>query len=48
MRAVEEISQKLIDTQFPVYMRECNLTEAKQIVGLRAVFGEVLFKFEIE
>lgn len=41
VKAVEEISQKLIDTQFPVYMRESNLTEAKQITGLRAVFDEI-------
>jgi len=37
---VEEIGQRLIDTKNPVYAKDCRLTEAKGINGLRAVFEE--------
>jgi len=33
-------AQELIDTQEPVYSRECALAEAREISGLRAVFDE--------
>jgi len=40
VKDVEEVAQKLIDTHNPVYARECKLSEAKEINGLRAVFDE--------
>jgi alanyl-tRNA synthetase len=47
VKAVEEIAQKLIDTQNPVYAKECKTEEAKKVNGLRAVFGEVSQMFGI-
>ncbi|KAI6182400.1 Alanine--tRNA ligase, mitochondrial [Aphelenchoides bicaudatus] len=40
VKKVEEIAQSLIDTQKPVYAKECKTEEAREINGLRAVFGE--------
>lgn len=41
MKRAEEVAQQLIDTNEPVYSRECGLAEAREINGLRAVFDEV-------
>lgn len=41
IKRVEEVAQALIDTQKPVYTKECDNEEALKINGLRAVFGEV-------
>lgn len=38
---VEEESQKLIDSHAEVFAENAALAEARQINGLRAVFGEV-------
>jgi alanyl-tRNA synthetase len=46
IKDVELVAQNLIDTQKPVYAKECKTEEAKKINGLRAVFGEVCLKLE--
>ncbi|VDN22208.1 unnamed protein product [Gongylonema pulchrum] len=40
IKMAEEESQKLIDTNYPVYAQNAKLAEARQINGLRAVFEE--------
>jgi alanyl-tRNA synthetase len=42
IKKVEEIAQSLIDTQKPIYSKECKTEEAREVNGLRAVFGEVI------
>lgn len=37
----EEISQRIIDSQQPVYAKEAPLEKARTVKGLRAVFEEV-------
>jgi alanyl-tRNA synthetase len=39
---IEAIVSKQIRDELPVYAKEASLAEAKRIMGLRAVFGEVL------
>ena len=41
LKAIEDECAQIIDSQRPVYARECDLKAAQQIEGLRAVFGEV-------
>ena len=41
MKAIEEIVVGLVNASLPVYAKEASLEEAKKIIGLRAVFGEV-------
>eukprot|EP00268_Persea_americana_P036897 TRINITY_DN3643_c0_g1_i1.p1 TRINITY_DN3643_c0_g1~~TRINITY_DN3643_c0_g1_i1.p1 ORF type:complete len:1003 (+),score=232.52 TRINITY_DN3643_c0_g1_i1:69-3077(+) len=41
LREIEEIVNQQIKDELDVYGREANLVDAKRIVGLRAVFGEV-------
>lgn len=40
------MSQQIRD-EMSVYTKEASLAEAKRIMGLRAVFGEVLFFFPL-
>jgi alanyl-tRNA synthetase len=39
---IEAIVSQQIRDELPVYAKEASLAEAKRIMGLRAVFGEVL------
>ena len=41
MKAIEDMVVGLVTASLPVYAREASLEEAKKIIGLRAVFGEV-------
>lgn len=41
VKDVEQTAQALIDTKVNVYAKECKLSDAKEINGLRAVFNEV-------
>lgn len=41
LREIEKIVNQQIEDELDVYGREANLVDAKRIVGLRAVFGEV-------
>lgn len=40
IKAVEDLAQSIIDSNSPVYAKECPLASAKNINGLRAVFDE--------
>lgn len=41
MRKIESIVNEQIKAEMDVFAKEATLSEAKQINGLRAVFGEV-------
>jgi alanyl-tRNA synthetase len=41
LKEVEAIVSQQITDELPVYAKEASLVEAKRIMGLRAVFGEV-------
>lgn len=38
---MEDIAENVISTKCNVFSKECNLAEAREIKGLRAVFDEV-------
>ena len=41
MKAIEDMVVGVVTASLPVYAKEASLEEAKKIIGLRAVFGEV-------
>lgn len=43
LRKIEWIVNEQIKAELDVYSKEANLSEAKRVNGLRAVFGEVSF-----
>lgn len=48
MGKVEEIVSRQIEEKLPVFSLEVALPRARQILGLRAVFGEVKWDGETE
>ena len=45
LQKVEAIVSQQITDELPVYAKEASLVEAKRIMGLRAVFGEVSVRY---
>ena len=44
LQKIEAIVSQQIKDELPVYAKEASLVEAKRIMGLRAVFGEVSYE----